>query len=390
MKALITYNHIINLAFLNQGNKLILHINNKEKEIDMKINRYKYTNKGLNITIIEILELDNINDFIDIDIFINSRNYVDTDIISVFLKDNKNFELSYGKIAKKNNDNCICNIETNKEGIIILKENNKFIGIIKEYYNNNEIELLPMNVIINKINFIKGTYEIKKEKIGKVIHIIDYLVYDNNRNTEEKNEDKIKVIIQGKINLNMFSVIFNKEGIYIIYFVFDNLLTNMYSMFRCCYSLKELDFSSFNTEQVTNMSAMFRDSYSLQTLDLSPFNTNKVTDMSSMFHNCISLKKLNLSSFNTKQVTNMACMFQKCSSLEELDLSSFNTKKVIHMTSMFNNCSSLKELNLSSFYTKKVTHMNGMFKSINKSCKINCIDEKLMKEFKTETSCIII
>ena len=73
IKALMTYNHIINLDFLNKGNKLILYINNKENEIDMKINRYKYTNIDLDITIIEILEVDNINDFIEIDKFINSR-----------------------------------------------------------------------------------------------------------------------------------------------------------------------------------------------------------------------------------------------------------------------------------------------------------------------------
>ena len=60
IKCLLTYNNIINFDFLNKGKKMLLYINNIEKEIDIKINRYKYTNKELNITIIEILELDNI------------------------------------------------------------------------------------------------------------------------------------------------------------------------------------------------------------------------------------------------------------------------------------------------------------------------------------------
>ena len=102
MKCLITYNSIINIDFLNKGKKMILYINNIEKEIDIKINRYKYTNKELNITIIEILELDNINNFIEIDKFINSRNYTNSNIISIYLNNNKNIELSNGRIKEKN------------------------------------------------------------------------------------------------------------------------------------------------------------------------------------------------------------------------------------------------------------------------------------------------
>ena len=84
-------------------------------------------------------------------------------------------------------------------------------------------------------------------------------------------------------------------------------------------------------------------------------------------------------------------MFSDCSSLKEINLSSsFNTNQVTNMSYMFDNCSSLKELNLSSFNTNQVTHMSYMFKSINKSCKIKCKDEEIMKIFKNETGCIII
>ena len=76
---------MINLDFLNETKKMNLYIDNKEIEIDMKKNKYKYTNKDLNISIIEIIDFDNITDFIDIDKFINSRDYTRTDIISFFL-----------------------------------------------------------------------------------------------------------------------------------------------------------------------------------------------------------------------------------------------------------------------------------------------------------------
>ena len=166
IKCLLTNNNIINFDFLNKGKKMILYINKIEKEIDIKINRYKYTNEDLNITIIEILELDNINNFIEIDKFINSRDYTESYIISLFLNNEKNIELSYGKIKEKNNDKYICNIESKKEGIIILKENYKLIGILNGI---NNIEFIPMNIIINKINFIKCIYDIKKEDIGNEV-----------------------------------------------------------------------------------------------------------------------------------------------------------------------------------------------------------------------------
>ena len=98
MKCLLTYNNIINTDFLNQGKKLILYIDNIEKEIDMKINRFKYENEGL--IIIEILEIDNIYNFIEIDKFINSRNYTDSNIIAYYLKNDKKIELSNGKVKK--------------------------------------------------------------------------------------------------------------------------------------------------------------------------------------------------------------------------------------------------------------------------------------------------
>ena len=74
-----------------------LYIYEREKEIN--VNGYKYTNEDLDITIIEILEDDAINDVKEIDEFIYSDNYTNSDIISISLnKDNdKEQDLSYGK-----------------------------------------------------------------------------------------------------------------------------------------------------------------------------------------------------------------------------------------------------------------------------------------------------
>ena len=61
--------------------------------------------------------------------------------------------------------------------------------------------------------------------------------------------------------------------------------------------------------------------------------------MGCMFWGCSSLKELNLSNFNTNNVTYMTCMFDGCSSLKELNLSNFNTNNVTNMVCMFDGCS---------------------------------------------------
>jgi len=58
-----------------------------------------------------------------------------------------------------------------------------------------------------------------------------------------------------------------------------------------------------------------------------------------MFSGCSSLKELNLSNFNTNNVTDMRSMFSGCSSLKELNLSNFNNNNVNDMTDMFYECS---------------------------------------------------
>ena len=318
IKALITYNKIINLKYLNKLKKLIININNEEKEIDMKKDRYKYTNEKLDITIIEILRKDNIDTFLEIDRFIDSKNYINENIKAIFLKNENLLDEMNGSIIKENNNNYICNIKCNiksiNNGIIILNENSKLIGIIKEN-NNDEIEFISMNIIINNINYIKCLYEIKKDDLGKDIKIINNELYFNSNKEILK---EIKIIINGKINSNILTYKFNKEGLYYFYITRNHLITDMRRMFYKCSLLKKINLSSFNTSKVTNMSHMFYGCKSLKEINLSPFNTSKVTDMSYMFYACSSFKELNKSNFHTNNLTNMKSMFYGCDLLEEI------------------------------------------------------------------------
>ena len=58
-----------------------------------------------------------------------------------------------------------------------------------------------------------------------------------------------------------------------------------------------------------------------------------------MFYRCCSLKELNVSNFNTNNVTNMSQMFSGCSSLKELNLANFNMSKVNNYYLMLYGCS---------------------------------------------------
>ena len=61
---------------------------------------------------------------------------------------------------------------------------------------------------------------------------------------------------------------------------------------------------------------MFSRCISLKFLDISNFNTNNVTNMSYMFNRCVLLKEVNVSNFNINQDTNKGLMLDGCT--EEL------------------------------------------------------------------------
>jgi len=93
MKAFTTNIHILNEEFLNENNKIIYYTHKDEKwEINLELNRSKATNKELDFTIIEIIEEDNILNYLEINEYINSKEY----------KDSKNFCYQYPKNEKLN------------------------------------------------------------------------------------------------------------------------------------------------------------------------------------------------------------------------------------------------------------------------------------------------
>ena len=352
------------------------------------MDRFIYTDKYIDFTVIEILKEDNITNFLEIDEFINSKDYINIPIFSCQLLLGEKVKYSHGIHLGTYNKYFLYSIEENKGfwgSPIILLNNNKLIGLFKaKYYlelidsNRNKNIGIPMNIIISKINYIKCTYKIDRESIGKEIKLIDI-----NENKEIVN--KIKIMKKCESKSNLFKI--DKEGNYTFYIMIENSLTNMSEMFyKCknlekidlskikadnitdisriflnCSLLKEIYFSSFQTNNVKSMSGMFCGCCLLKKIDLSLFRTNNVTKMESMFAGCHSLEKINLSSFQTDNVTSMAEMFLGCKSLKDINLSNFNTDKVTDMSVMFYGCFNLEKINLSSFKGNKVNSILGMF-----------------------------
>ena len=408
LRVLITNNHFINQDFLNNQKKLVIYIEEdeieKEKIINLDIDRFKFTDESLDATAIEILEEDLIDGYFQVDEeIIKDNEFINDSVFNLQFPEGGKFEASFGKITKSidKKNKFIYDARTNScfsGSPIILTKGHKIIGLHKGgsntnnidnkinlgIYLNNIIKLFPKSSKSENKNIIKCLYDIKKEDLNKEIK-----VYDNKFNIEKdinsvsiyKTNEMKKIIKDGKL-------IFNEEGKYFISYEINNSakdfrdlfcqcktlkkvyfpsfvdikIENMSNMFNGCTSLEEINFPrSFNTEAVTNMSNLFALCESLENLNLTSFNTKNVIDMSDMFSGCESLNNVNLSSFNTENVKLMDNMFNGCHKLKDIDLSSFNTKNVTNFSNMFYDCISLRKLNLSSFNTKKASQMEGMF-----------------------------
>ena len=206
-----------------------------------------------------------------------------------------------------------------------IKNNNtkKIFQDYKKY--KNDIDTPRKHIIESKNNYIIGEVYINNE--NTTIRIINS--YENDCrinsyyiNKEYENEKEIKKNIEILINDKKidfsYEYKFEQKGKYIIKYIFKQPLTKTDYMFCGCSSLKKIDLSNFNTQNVINMSDMFHGCSSLKNIDLSNFNTQNVTDMSYMFCGCSSLKNIDLSNFNTQNITYMIGMFSGCSSLANI------------------------------------------------------------------------
>ena len=89
------------------------------------------------------------------------------------------------------------------------------------------------------------------------------------------------------------------------------------------------------------------------------------SDASALFAGCVSLKEINFSNFQTQNMLFATSMFNGCSSIEKLNLSGFNTEKVLYFSTVFENCENLLELDISNFSIQQSAQLTDILKGCN-------------------------
>ena len=409
LPVLITNNHVIDQDDIDKNIIVTLKLNNYKisKNISLK-NRLMYTNKDLDVTIIEIKEnnddLENI--YLELDETNKSKNH-DEEINnfintygnqSIYLigypEDKDGVVVSYAgapDISYKSNIQHDCSTNEGSSGSPILSiKNKKLIGYhhsskgkhnygtllitainkfkkVKrnELEKEKEVYKINNNTINNYNKYIIGEFYITEDKVNTDIKIINsYEQFFKERNKQKALEYKKEFENEKDIKKNCEIIIdnvqydfsyyykFNKEGTHTIKYNFEKNIEKIDYMFCNCTSLKKIDFTNYNNDKVINMRCIFLKCTSLTDIILSK-NRYKINDISGMVCKCTSLKELDLSCFNTNETTNMSAMFGQCTSLRQINLSNFNFDKVNDMSCMFYDCSSLEKIIISKFNFKK-------------------------------------
>ena len=151
MVCLLTNNHIINDETLELCPKITLIINDTiKKQIDLSKKRFKFTNKKMDYTAIEIIEADDINDYLEIDDFIVGKDYQNENIYCIEYPLGQIAKLSEGKVIKSSNWNIVHNLATRQGSSgspLVLKESHKVIGMHIGKMDSYNLKFLYMTLL---------------------------------------------------------------------------------------------------------------------------------------------------------------------------------------------------------------------------------------------------
>ena len=135
-------------------------------------------------------------------------------------------------------------------------------------------------------------------------------------------------------------------------FVMDNVQT-IYSMFRGCKSLVNIDLNNWNTPLLEDASSAFENCDALETVAINNWNVSNLQNLYSFLSNCVSLKQLDVSSWVLTSITNLERMCYGCQSMTSfnMDTSYIRDNAVSSMIYMFYKCTSLIDIPV-DFYIK--------------------------------------
>jgi surface protein len=323
--------NILDTININENNKIYSSIRYEYDIMIIKLDKEKDT--------YHYLELDD-NLFND-----NSEDlYKEKSIYILHYPKDGNISVSYGYGIQKDNEYNIkhlCNTNFCSSGSPILNlTTNKVIGIHSGYINkksgaNNKTSKKEnqynigtlLKYPLKQINEIKLEVKINKGDINKDIYFLDNTDYTDNKgkkhyhdNLKELNSRNTELYINGKKYEYKKYFKPDKEGIYRIQLKFNTNIKDCSHMFHNCYNITNIDFPSFNTENINDISYMFSYCDSLKSLpDISKWDTKNVKDMSYMFSMCKSLESLpDISKWDIKNADKKKDMFFGCTSLKNI------------------------------------------------------------------------
>ena len=185
-KFLFTNNHILDENFFNNNNNLVIIYKDKEKEIKLN-NKIKYTNKNLDFTIIEIQDEDNISDYFEIDLYINSEEnqYLKRDIGILQYPNGNELSFDKGEVKSITNYRLIHTVSTDygsSGSPIFLIENLKIIGVHNSRWKKLNAGIFMKN-ILDDLNFKSQAIIYKKIIISSPIILSSYTGNNNNNNS---------------------------------------------------------------------------------------------------------------------------------------------------------------------------------------------------------------
>jgi surface protein len=280
LNVLLTCEHVLDQELVFSDKDINIFVDDKQKKIELKKQRKKWSSKLLDYSCIEILKDDNIDSFYQIDDIIFQKDYSN----NLYLEKNKKNIIIFAMMNDKtrgHSDGIIkkidefhnfihdCNTVRGCSGGVIVNKMKNVVGMHQgefiDYEDNNKDTINNIGIFIKDIiedinqnnnneTAISIKYEIKEEK---TIRIFGEKFVKNNK-------DKCKIIVNEKtyeLSENYKIEEKNlKEGILEIKLIVKNNLTDLSFMFSECTNLISLvNISEWNIKNITNMSYMFNE-----------------------------------------------------------------------------------------------------------------------------------
>ena len=252
------------------------------------------------------------------------------------------------QIRKRNSNNIDNNLYVQYPNFNNNNNNSIFKHSLPSYNeimhkNRNNMSNSSKNLNSNFIGESLKGLDLYKDKISIIYSVSTkgyYTIFGGN--FVMNNKFNIKLIINGKQNIDLVSVYELNPGENIITLILKNKLTNLSEMFSGCKILKDIKELEFlDVRNVQNLSGMFNGCSSLVELNpLLNWNVSNCTNFSLMFCNCTSLSDITpLQFWNVSRGNDFSYMFSKCTNLININaLQNWNVTNGKDFKSMFSEC----------------------------------------------------